>query len=135
MCTIILSLISGLVGSLLGAFITLDAVRRTEYFRLVAVFKRALREIEADLNSAGGHPASKLDSRMKELNPIYDDVIRLATWWRQGRIREAWEHLTCDNVAKDKLNMNTTPAEYTKAGTVEGKKLICERIHRLISVL
>jgi hypothetical protein len=132
------NLLSGLVGSLIGGliagFAAISSVKRAEYYRHCAAFKRDLRAIEKSLEPQSGHPAFKLHDTILELTQQADDVMAFASRCHRKQIHNAWRALAVDEQAKA-LNIDATPTEYTSKGIVEARRLINERIAALISTL
>ena len=129
---IILSLVSGLIGSIIGASIgiygALCAVRRAEFYRLRIPLKDALRDVNAKLSDDTGHPAVIIENDITD--NLFLDVIAVTPCRIRKTLQEKW-----NKYRYDEKTDGVIPIEYTKKGTVDAKKLIKERLHNIISLL
>jgi len=129
---IILSLISGLIGSVIGGGIAvigaLAAVRRTEYFRLAGKLKLSLHYIYNKISDDSGHPVKHAEN--VNIDTLLNDVLAMSPFWKRKHIKSKWEEYRYDKKMKGSL-----PAEYTKNNPNEVRKLMLQRLNSLITVL
>ncbi len=129
---IILSLISGLIGSIIGGGIAvigaIVAVKRTEYYRLVGQLKSSLREVYFKLSNDSGHPVNYVEN--VTIDTLFNDLIVISPFWKRKKIQSKWEGYRYDPKIKGSI-----PIEYTQKNPNDIRKLMQGRLNNIISVL
>jgi hypothetical protein len=129
---IILSLISGLIGSFIGGgiavFGALVAVKRTEFYRLAGQLKTALRAVDSKLSDDTGHPVSLVEN--VSIDHLLSDVIAISPIRIRKTLQAKWREYRYDA----KID-GIFPTEYTQKGPADVRKLMRQRLHNVISLL
>lgn len=115
-----------IVGALIAIYGRIMAVHRTEYYRLRSLVKGGLESVVSKV-AQHNHPWLLLED--PSLNGPIDDILRVMPLHKRIGFRRQWK-----KCRHDKETYDLTPREYQKS-TLAGRRLITERLHKLMSKL
>lgn len=132
--SMILALISGIIGSFIGGVIaacgSVYAVKLMEEYRRSERLKNLLRDLLRSLEVGKfAHPSGAIENN--EIDNAVADLIAFLPLRIRGQFKEEWEKYRYEPKGK----MFTIPLEYTELSTDEVKKIISCRLNYIISLL
>ncbi len=123
-CTI--ALFVALIGS-----ITHRSHKKLDRFSILSSKLRdELRNILSVLKNKSGHPASVVENIT--IDNLVSDILTVIPISKRKVFSRAWEEYRYDQQHRE---LESFPAELTRMGTVDSRRLIEKRIHSILSIL